>query len=150
MIYLCIAHRHLQHWHGFFQKGTNWADGPAFINQCPIASGNSFLYDFQVPDQSGKLRPLRYDACSPDYSLAGTYWYHSHLSTQYCDGLRGPFVVYDPYDPHKALYDVDDGETPRHESSHLEFVSCLVHTDSTVITLSDWYHVAAKLGPRFP
>ncbi|TBU49264.1 laccase [Dichomitus squalens] len=100
------------HWHGFFQKGTNWADGPAFINQCPIASGNSFLYDFQVPDQSG------------------TYWYHSHLSTQYCDGLRGPFVVYDPQDPHASLYDVDD--------------------DSTVITLVDWYHVAARVGPRFP
>ena len=27
-------------------------------------------YNFSVPDQSG------------------TYWYHSHLSTQYCDGLR--------------------------------------------------------------
>nr|UOI87915.1 laccase [Porogramme subargentea] len=100
------------HWHGFFQKGTNWADGPAFVNQCPIASGNSFLYDFQVPDQ------------------AGTFWYHSHLSTQYCDGLRGPIVVYDPNDPHADLYDVDD--------------------DSTVITLVDWYHVAAKPGPRFP
>ncbi|KAI0334354.1 laccase [Cubamyces sp. BRFM 1775] len=100
------------HWHGFFQHGTNWADGPAFVNQCPIASGNSFLYDFQVPDQ------------------AGTFWYHSHLSTQYCDGLRGAFVVYDPNDPHADLYDVDN--------------------DDTVITLVDWYHVAAKLGPRFP
>ncbi|KAI0800683.1 laccase E [Fomes fomentarius] len=100
------------HWHGFFQHGTNWADGPAFINQCPIASGHSFLYDFQVPDQ------------------AGTFWYHSHLSTQYCDGLRGPFVVYDPQDPHASLYDVDD--------------------DSTVITLADWYHTAARLGPAFP
>nr|ADK13091.1 laccase [Trametes gibbosa] len=100
------------HWHGFFQHGTNWADGPAFVNQCPIASGHSFLYDFQVPDQ------------------AGTFWYHSHLSTQYCDGLRGPFVVYDPNDPHASLYDVDN--------------------DDTVITLADWYHVAAKLGPRFP
>ncbi|KAH9897825.1 laccase [Cubamyces lactineus] len=100
------------HWHGFFQHGTNWADGVAFVNQCPIASGNSFLYDFQVPDQ------------------AGTFWYHSHLSTQYCDGLRGPFVVYDPNDPHASLYDVDN--------------------DDTVITLVDWYHVAAKLGPRFP
>nr|AMQ22747.1 laccase [Marasmius cladophyllus] len=100
------------HWHGFFQKGTNWADGPAFVNQCPIASGNSFLYDFQVPDQ------------------AGTFWYHSHLSTQYCDGLRGPIVVYDPNDPHADLYDIDD--------------------DNTVITLTDWYHTAAKLGPRFP
>nr|AEP71395.1 laccase 2 [Trametes gibbosa] len=100
------------HWHGFFQAGTNWADGPAFVNQCPIASGHSFLYDFHVPDQ------------------AGTFWYHSHLSTQYCDGLRGPFVVYDPHDPQAHLYDVDN--------------------ESTVITLSDWYHVAARLGPPFP
>ncbi|CAL1710148.1 unnamed protein product [Somion occarium] len=94
------------HWHGFFQRGTNWADGPAFVTQCPIISGNSFLYDFDVPDQPG------------------TFWYHSHLSTQYCDGLRGAFVVYDPNDPHKHLYDVDD--------------------DNTVITLADWYHVFAR------
>ncbi|KAI0771658.1 laccase B [Trametes elegans] len=100
------------HWHGIFQSGTNWADGGAFVNQCPIASGNSFLYDFNVPDQ------------------AGTFWYHSHLSTQYCDGLRGPLVVYDPNDPHASLYDVDD--------------------ESTVITLADWYHTAAKLGAAFP
>ncbi|KAM5532459.1 hypothetical protein V8D89_013875 [Ganoderma adspersum] len=100
------------HWHGLFQRGTNWADGPAFVTQCPIASGDSFLYDFRVPGQ------------------AGTFWYHSHLSTQYCDGLRGPLVLYDPFDPLGWLYDVDD--------------------ESTVITLADWYHFAAKLGPRFP
>nr|Q12717.1 RecName: Full=Laccase-5; AltName: Full=Benzenediol:oxygen oxidoreductase 5; AltName: Full=Diphenol oxidase 5; AltName: Full=Laccase IV; AltName: Full=Urishiol oxidase 5; Flags: Precursor [Trametes versicolor]AAC49829.1 laccase IV [Trametes versicolor] len=100
------------HWHGIFQAGTNWADGAAFVNQCPIATGNSFLYDFTVPDQ------------------AGTFWYHSHLSTQYCDGLRGPLVVYDPDDANASLYDVDD--------------------DTTVITLADWYHTAAKLGPAFP
>ncbi|KAI8990594.1 laccase [Trametes punicea] len=100
------------HWHGLFQEGTTWADGPAFVSQCPIASGHSFLYDFNVPDQ------------------AGTYWYHSHLSTQYCDGLRGPLVIYDPHDPQAHLYDVDN--------------------EDTVITLADWYHVAAKLGPRFP
>jgi hypothetical protein len=28
---------------------------------------------------------------------------------QYCDGLRGAFIVDDPNDPHKPLYDVDDG-----------------------------------------
>lgn len=28
--------------------------------------------------------------------------YHSHLHAQYCDGLRGPFIVYDPEDPHKV------------------------------------------------
>ncbi|EIN05334.1 laccase [Punctularia strigosozonata HHB-11173 SS5] len=93
------------HWHGLFQKGTNWADGPAFVNQCPIASGNSFLYDFTVLDQ------------------AGTFWYHSHLQTQYCDGLRGALVVYDPNDPNADLYDVDD--------------------ETTVITLADWYHAVA-------
>lgn len=25
-----------------------------------------------------------------------------------------------------------------------------VSLESTVITLADWYHFAAKLGPRFP
>ncbi|PCH44577.1 laccase [Wolfiporia cocos MD-104 SS10] len=93
------------HWHGIFQHRTNWADGPAFVTQCPIAPGDSFLYDFTVPDQ------------------AGTFWYHSHEGLQYCDGLRGPFIVYDPNDPHADLYDVDD--------------------DSTVITLADWYHLPA-------
>ncbi|KIL57545.1 multicopper oxidase [Amanita muscaria Koide BX008] len=95
------------HWHGFFQEGTNWADGPVGVNQCPITSGNSFLYQFSVPGQ------------------AGTFWYHSHHSTQYCDGLRGPLVVYDPDDPLSDLYDVDN--------------------ESTVISLSDWYHTPTLL-----
>jgi len=40
----------------------------------------------------------------------GTFWYHSHFRNQYCDGLRGALIIYDPEDPHQALYDVDDGE----------------------------------------
>ncbi|KAG5651130.1 hypothetical protein H0H81_009762 [Sphagnurus paluster] len=31
-------------------------------------------------------------------------------STQYCDGLRGAMIVYDPQDPYINLYDVDDGK----------------------------------------
>ena len=31
------------------------------------------------------------------------------VATQYCDGLRGAFIVDDPNDPHASLYDVDDG-----------------------------------------
>ncbi|EIN06348.1 laccase [Punctularia strigosozonata HHB-11173 SS5] len=91
------------HWHGIQQRGgTNWADGPAFVTQCPIAPGHSFLYRFNSFDQTG------------------TYWYHSHETLQYCDGLRGPLVIYNPDDPQKHLYDVDD--------------------ESTIITLADWYH----------
>ncbi|KAJ7635366.1 laccase [Roridomyces roridus] len=94
------------HWHGIFQHGTNYEDGVAMVTQCPIIPGDSFKYEFD----SGKQ--------------AGTYWYHSHLSTQYCDGLRGPLVIYDPNDPAKHLYDYDD--------------------ESTVITLADWYHYPAS------
>ncbi|KAJ7148456.1 laccase [Mycena crocata] len=90
------------HWHGFFQRNTSWADGPSFVTQCPIAANHSFLYDFRAPDQ------------------AGTYWYHSHLSTQYCDGLRGAMVVYE------------------------------IDNESTVITLADWYHFVAPSAPLIP
>ncbi|KAG6887567.1 laccase, multicopper oxidase, benzenediol:oxygen oxidorectuctase [Termitomyces sp. T32_za158] len=77
-------------------------DGPAFVTQCPIAPNATFVYSFSTAGQTGN------------------FWYHSHLSTQYCDGLRGIFAVYDPDDPLKDLYDVDD--------------------ESTIITLADWYH----------
>ncbi|KAF7965048.1 hypothetical protein HWV62_829 [Athelia sp. TMB] len=48
----------------------------------------------------------------------------------YCDGLRGPLVIYDPLDPHRSLYDIDDA--------------------STVITLADWYHTVSPLAGAFP
>ncbi|KAF5360195.1 hypothetical protein D9758_011376 [Tetrapyrgos nigripes] len=100
------------HWHGIDQKHTAWADGPSFITQCPIAPFHSFQYQFDVPDQ------------------AGTFWYHSHVGTQYCDGLRGAFIIEDPDDPHKDLYDVDD--------------------ETTVITLIDWYHTSALALSQIP
>jgi hypothetical protein len=43
---------YLQHWHGLFQKITNYADGPSFVTQCPIIPQEGFLYDFSVPDQA--------------------------------------------------------------------------------------------------
>ncbi|KIK91567.1 laccase [Paxillus rubicundulus Ve08.2h10] len=90
------------HWHGIFQSTSNWADGVDYVTQCPILPGQNFVYNFTSLNQTG------------------TYWYHSHASTQYCDGLRGPLVIYDPADPLAYMYDVDD--------------------ENTVITLSDWYH----------
>ncbi|KAG8736676.1 laccase, multicopper oxidase, benzenediol:oxygen oxidorectuctase [Ceratobasidium sp. 414] len=94
------------HWHGLFQSHTAQLDGPAFVTQCPIAPQDSYTYTIPLNDQTG------------------TYWYHSHLSAQYVDGLRGPLVIYDPQDPYLKQYDVDD--------------------ETTVLTLADWYHTASE------
>ncbi|KAH6897935.1 laccase 10 [Coprinopsis sp. MPI-PUGE-AT-0042] len=94
------------HWHGAFQKNTAWADGSDGVTQCPISQqGEHFTYSFNAGKE------------------AGTYWYHSHFGTQYCDGLRGPMVIYDKDDPHRHRYDVDN--------------------EDTIITLADWYHQQA-------
>ncbi|KAI9450836.1 laccase [Lactarius psammicola] len=100
------------HWHGLFQKNANYEDGVESITQCPLVPNESFTYDFKALDQ------------------AGTFWYHSHFGDQYCDGLRGAFIVEDPNDPHKGLYDVDN--------------------DDTVISLSDWYHYLSTSPPAIP
>ena len=71
------------HFHGLFQHGTNQMDGPEMVTQCPIPPGETFLYNFTVDDQ------------------VGSYWYHSHTSGQYGDGMRGVFIIEDddfPYD----------------------------------------------------
>ncbi|RHZ77763.1 hypothetical protein Glove_173g15 [Diversispora epigaea] len=67
------------HWHGIFQRKTNWYDGVPGQTQCPIPDGISFTYNFTL-DQSG------------------TYWYHSHFLAQYVDGVIGPLIVHDPKD----------------------------------------------------
>lgn len=64
----------LLHFHGLFMRNSASMDGPEQVNQCPIPPGHTFTYDFVV-EQSG------------------LYWYHSHLGSQYSDGLRGIFLV---------------------------------------------------------
>ncbi|KAH6559009.1 hypothetical protein KP509_1Z032500 [Ceratopteris richardii] len=43
------------HWHGVRQLRTAWFDGPAYIAQCPIMPGRSFLYNFTITGQRGSL-----------------------------------------------------------------------------------------------
>ena len=57
------------------------------VQQCPIAPGASFTYQFRA-------------------DLYGTSWYHSHYSGQYAGGLFGPMVI---YGPKNVPYDVDLG-----------------------------------------
>lgn len=75
------------HFHGIFHNTSHGnhiqMDGPEMVTQCPIQPGDTYLYNFTVPDQ------------------AGTYWYHSHSGAQYTDGMRGSFVIHDPDAPFK-------------------------------------------------
>ncbi|KAK7300562.1 hypothetical protein RJT34_11408 [Clitoria ternatea] len=43
------------HWHGIKQIQTGWADGPAYVTQCPIQPGQSFVYNFTITGQRGTL-----------------------------------------------------------------------------------------------
>lgn len=41
--------------HGIRQLRTGWSDGPAYITQCPIQPGQSYLYNFTITGQRGTL-----------------------------------------------------------------------------------------------
>jgi FtsP/CotA-like multicopper oxidase with cupredoxin domain len=54
-------------------------DGAVGFTQCPIPAGGDFVYDFGIGDDEH-----------------GTFWWHSHMTTQRTDGLYGGFVVHAP------------------------------------------------------
>ena len=68
------------HWHGL--RLPNAMDGVPGLTQDPVEPGESFTYDFVVPD-------------------AGTYWYHPHVnsSEQIGRGLYGALIVEEPNPP---------------------------------------------------
>uniref|UniRef100_A0A0D3G8K3 Laccase n=1 Tax=Oryza barthii TaxID=65489 RepID=A0A0D3G8K3_9ORYZ len=65
------------HWHGIRQVRSGWADGPAYITQCPIRPGGSYVYRFTVTGQRGTL------------------WWHAHFSWLRAT-LYGPLVILPP------------------------------------------------------
>ncbi|CAN0926565.1 LAC17 [Linum grandiflorum] len=62
------------HWHGIRQLTTGWSDGPSYITQCPIQTGQSYTYNFTITGQRGTL------------------WYHAHLSWLR-SSVYGPIVI---------------------------------------------------------
>ncbi|KAF7845398.1 laccase-4-like isoform X1 [Senna tora] len=50
-----VKHNVSIHWHGVRQLRTGWADGPAYITQCPIQPGQSYVYNFTITGQRGTL-----------------------------------------------------------------------------------------------
>ncbi|KAF9217103.1 hypothetical protein BGZ59_006417 [Podila verticillata] len=97
------------HWHGMFQNGTNFMDGTVGVTQCPIPPGQSFTYNFTVPNQWG------------------TYWWHAHAASQYIDGIVGPLIIHSPDEAHLKEYDEDV----------IMMISDFYHTDSG--SLISWY-----------
>lgn len=63
------------HWHGVEQLRTGWADGPAYVTQCPIAPGGHFTQRFTITGQEG------------------TVWWHAHVSWLRAS-VHGAFVIY--------------------------------------------------------
>ncbi|CAD6230692.1 unnamed protein product [Miscanthus lutarioriparius] len=58
-----VEHNVTIHWHGLKQRRNGWADGPAYVTQCPIQGGaGSYTYDFNVTGQRGRL------------------WWHAHIA----------------------------------------------------------------------
>ncbi|KAL1913437.1 hypothetical protein Sste5344_000398 [Sporothrix stenoceras] len=84
------------HFHGLFLENATHMDGAVQVSQCAISPGSKMTYNFTI-------------------NQPGTYWYHSHSSGQYPDGLRAPLVVHDPDPP-------------------------FAYDEEFVFTVSDWYH----------
>ncbi|KAK9290329.1 hypothetical protein L1049_008496 [Liquidambar formosana] len=62
------------HWHGIRQLQTGWSDGPAYITQCPIQTGQTYVYNFTIVGQRGTL------------------WWHAHISWLRAT-LYGPIII---------------------------------------------------------
>ncbi|RWW41627.1 hypothetical protein BHE74_00052886 [Ensete ventricosum] len=60
--------------HGVRQLRSGWADGPAYVTQCPIPTGRSYVYNFTIVGQRGTL-----------------FW-HAHISWLRAT-LYGPIII---------------------------------------------------------
>ncbi|XP_026474637.1 laccase isoform X1 [Ctenocephalides felis] len=93
------------HWHGIWQRGSQYYDGVPFVTQCPIQQGNTFRYQW--------------------IGNAGTHFWHSHTGLQKLDGLYGSVIVRQPpsHDPNSHMYDFD-------LTTHIVLISDWMHEDA--------------------
>ncbi|XP_050304309.1 uncharacterized protein LOC126741886 isoform X2 [Anthonomus grandis grandis] len=94
------------HWHGVWQRGSQYYDGVPFVTQCPIQQGNAFRYQWIAGN-------------------AGTHFWHAHTGLQKMDGIYGSIVIRQPpnRDPNSHLYDFD-------LTTHVILLSDWMHEDA--------------------
>merc|ERR1719461_2547666 len=66
------------HWHGI-KIHNNWYEGGS-ETMCPIAYGDTFTYDFKIPDDH----------------VVGTFWWHAHEGGVSMEGVYGAFIIEHP------------------------------------------------------
>ncbi|PIN11034.1 Multicopper oxidase [Handroanthus impetiginosus] len=121
------------HWHGVRQLRTGWADGPAYITQCPIGTGKTYTYNFTVVDQRGTL------------------WWHAHFSWQRAS-VYGAFIIYPstpfpfPYQP-EADIPIILGEWWNGDVEAVES-EMMLHGGGP--NTSDAYTINGLPGPSYP
>ncbi|KAL3230438.1 Uncharacterized protein RNJ44_00887 [Nakaseomyces bracarensis] len=119
------------HFHGIINVGNQF-DGVPGVTQDPIqANGGEYWYNFTVPND-----------------LCGTFWYHSHSSVQYGDGLRGVMIIEcDNYEMNvnKLISNLEQQENLLGTSGLLQIEDDLISKnkigyEELIVTLSDWYN----------
>ncbi|KAJ0965917.1 hypothetical protein J5N97_027055 [Dioscorea zingiberensis] len=112
------------HWHGVKQLRNGWADGPAYITQCPIQSGKSYSYDFNITGQRGTL------------------WWHAHILWLRAT-VHGALVIMPPLGVPYPFPNQPHGEA---ELS----IENQGNTLGLPPNMSDAHTINGKPGPLFP
>ncbi|MBO0345335.1 multicopper oxidase family protein [Roseibium sp. CAU 1637] len=122
------------HWHGI--RIDNRMDGVAGLTQEPVQPGESFIYEFTVPD-------------------AGTFWYHAHTMSwnQVPRGLAGALIVEEdvPAFPREQDLTLFLSDWRLDDGGRLDTASFgAMHDFSHAGRLGNWLTVNGKSMPDIP
>ncbi|KAL5709240.1 laccase [Ranunculus cassubicifolius] len=122
------------HWHGVFQLFSNWADGPAYVTQCPIAPKTSYTHRFKVTGQEGTL------------------WWHAHFSALR-DSVYGALIIR-PRQGRSYPFRKPDAEVPillgEWFGANVVELEERMMASGGVSTLSDARTINGQPGPFYP
>ncbi|KAF8504969.1 multicopper oxidase-domain-containing protein [Hysterangium stoloniferum] len=102
------------HFHGIRHLGSNSMDGTPGLTQCAIQPKHSFLYNFTITTEQ-----------------SGTFWWHSHSTTQRADGLYGGLVIHDTVSKQPDIGYVKEELRIRQKDALFS---------ERILLIGDWYH----------